>query len=243
MADSVMHESIGPLSRLATFRDAVMCDTGCGGVLRWLRAPLRVVLWAALRTGLAIRVEGHGRPGPAIVVSNHPNVLDGLVVLLADPSMRPIARWHRRMILRLGMWIADCVTTTTGTPVSPHRGAFAGALDHMRRGGRVWVAPEGGCQPDLALQHPRSGAVRLAHATGAPIQVLAVRHGHHPGPSWSTWRVWRRPRILLRWGPVVPVTGDLQVDIDRMMRAIAETAGATWTPASTGGTVVTATAG
>jgi hypothetical protein len=34
---------------------------------------------------------------------------------------------------------------------------------------------------------------------------------------------------MLRWGPTVTATGDITTDVDRLMTAIAEAAGATWT--------------
>lgn len=215
-------------SGAATLGDAVRSQPTGGPLVRAARAPFRVLLWAGLRAGLRLRVEGRRREGPAIVVSNHPHVIDGLVVLFADPTMRPVARWHRIALLRAGMWVADCLVTTTGTPVHPHRGAFAPALAHVRSGGRVWIAPEGGWQPARRLRAPRTGAVRLSHATGAPIQVLGVIHEHHPGPPLATWRPWHRPRILLRWGPILSTTGRLDADIDAMMRAIADVAGCEW---------------
>jgi 1-acyl-sn-glycerol-3-phosphate acyltransferase len=133
------------------------------------------------------------------------------------------------------MWVADCIVTTTGTPVRPHRGAFADALAHVRRGGRVWIAPEGGWQPELTLRYPRTGAVRLARAAGVPIQVLGVVHEPHPGPRLATWRPWHRPRIQLRWGEVLTTSGVLDDDIDRMMTAISAATGVTWTPPTTTG--------
>jgi len=233
MRDNAGHDGAGGRSRIAGLRDAAAVQPRGGPLLRLVRTPLRLLLWLALRCGLRIRVEGHRREGPAIVVSNHPHVIDGLVVLLADPGMRPVARWHRVPLLRAGMWVADCIITTTGTPLRPHRGAYADALAHVRRGGRVWIAPEGGWQPEPTLRYPHTGAVRLAHAAGVPIEVLGVIHGHHPGPHLAAWRPWHRPHILLRWGEVVTTTGDVDVDIDRMMTAISAATGWAWTPPAT----------
>ncbi|HSJ45216.1 MAG TPA: lysophospholipid acyltransferase family protein [Euzebyales bacterium] len=235
MSGRAEHGGVPGPSRIAGLRDVLLDQPGGGPLARIVRTPLRLLFWLSLRSGLHIRVEGPRFEGPAVVVSNHPHVIDGLVVLLADPSLRPIARWHRVPLLRGGMWIADCVVTTTGTPVRPHRGAFADALAHVRRGGRVWIAPEGGWQPELMLRYPRTGAVRIAHAAGVPIQVLGVIHEPHPGPQLASWRPWHRPRILLRWGEVLTTTGAVDVDIDRMMTAIAAATGVTWTPPTTRG--------
>jgi 1-acyl-sn-glycerol-3-phosphate acyltransferase len=218
------------LPRVATLRDALLVQPADGRLQRLVRTPLRAAFWAVLRSGLRMSVEGQRHDGPAVIVSNHPNLIDGLIVLLADPTMRPIARWHRVPLVRAGMWVAASLITTTGTPVSPHRGAFASALAHLREGGRVWIAPEGGWQPALTLRHPRTGAVRLAHATGVPVQILGIVHDTHPGPTLSTWRGLPRPRVLLRWGPVIRPTGDLAADVDAMMTALGQTCGAIWPP-------------
>jgi 1-acyl-sn-glycerol-3-phosphate acyltransferase len=201
--------------------------------VRAVRAPLRLLLWLALRGALRIRVEGTRLPGPAVIASNHPNLLDGLVVLMADGAMRPVARWHRHGIVRLGLWIGNSVITSTGTQANPQRGAYTRALAHLHDGGRVWIAPEGGWQPDVALRPPRTGATRLAHAASVPIQVLAILHTPHPGPDVRTLAgigrsSFRRPRVVLRWGPCLKTTGDVTADSHRLMAAIAETAGMTW---------------
>lgn len=217
-------------ARVATLRDALREQPRpCSVPVRFLRVPFRVLLWAALRAGFRLEVDGRRHAGPAVVVSNHPNVIDGLIVLLADPTMRPIARWHRLRLLRAGMWVAASLITTTGTPVAPHRGAFAPALAHLRAGGRVWIAPEGGWQPKLTLRRPRTGAVRLAHAAGVPIQTLGIVHAVHPGPSLATWRGLPRPQIRLRWGPVVTTSGDVDADIDAMMIELGRISATTWT--------------
>lgn len=218
--------------RLASLRDALTVLPRTRPVThRVVRTSARTVLWAALRAGLRVRVEGERLPGPAIVVSNHPHVIDGLIVLFADPTLRPVARWHRLAVARVGMWVSDCIVTTTGSAAPPPpRGAFAQALAHVRDGGRVWIAPEGGWQPQRTLRPPRTGAVRMAAMAGAPIQVLGVLHEEHPGPRLTAWRPWRRPGIVLRWGPVVTATGQLDEDIDRMMTAIAGATGTVWAP-------------
>ena len=147
---------------------------------------------------------------------------------MAAARLRPVARWHRIALVRAGLWIGNCVITTTGTPVDPHRGAFGAALAHLRDGGRVWIAPEGGWQPLTTLRQPRSGAVRLASAARVPLQVLAIDYERHPGPDVGHWPLFTRPAVTLRWGPTVTVYGDVSADIDRMMSAIAATTGTMW---------------
>src|SRR5918996_5707196 len=121
------------MSPMSTAASAVRtCGPDASWWLRAIRGPLRLALWLVLRLALRIDVEGVRRTGPAVIASNHPNLLDGLVVLMADTTMRPIARWHRWFVLRLGFWIGNCVITSIGTAASPQRGAYAEALAHLR---------------------------------------------------------------------------------------------------------------
>ena len=217
------------MSRVSTALDAVRtCGTDASWAVRVTRGPLRVVLWLAMRLAMRISVEGDRIHGPAVIASNHPNLVDGLLVLMADTAMRPIARWHRFFVLRLGFWIGNCVITSTGTAANPQRGAYASALAHLRTGGRLWIAVEGRWQPERTLQPPRTGAVRLAHAASVPIQVLGIRHALHPGPDAARWPWRTRPTVVLRWGPCLTTTGHIPTDNDRMMAVIAETAGMRW---------------
>lgn len=214
---------------MSTALDAIR---SCGSAAPWplplVRAPLRVLLWLTMRSALRITVDGRRVDGPAVVVSNHPNLIDGMLVLMADARLRPVARWHRIALVRAGLWVGNCVITTTGTPVAPHRGAFGAALAHLRTGGRVWIAPEGGWQPRTTLRSPHTGAVRLAHAADVPLQVLAISYERHPGPDVRRWPLFTRPAVTLRWGPTVTVGGNVSADIDDMMSALAATTGTIW---------------
>jgi 1-acyl-sn-glycerol-3-phosphate acyltransferase len=224
------------MAPVTTAWDAIRtCGSAAPLPVRLLRATLRLLLWLIMRATMRVTVEGNRRDGPAVIVSNHPNLIDGLLVLMADPSMRPVARWHRHALVRAGLWVGNCMITTTGTPVEPHRGAFLQALTHLNNGGRVWIAPEGGWQPQRELRSPRTGAVRLAQMAGVPLQVLAIRHEPHPGPDVGRWPVRTRPAVTLRWGPRLATNGDMDGDIDRVMSALAATAGMTWNPTTAAG--------
>ncbi|MFP5308136.1 MAG: 1-acyl-sn-glycerol-3-phosphate acyltransferase [Actinomycetes bacterium] len=209
--------------------------------VRWLlQRPLKAVAITLLR----VEVVGAERrvDGPAVVVSNHPHWVDGPVAKVADESLRPIARWQRSRVVRAALWVGDAVVTTARTDRDP-RPAFQQAADHLRAGGRIWLAPEGGCHTDPALRTPRTGAVRMADAAGVPVQPLAILHERHPGPAWSAWRPWRRLRVSVVWGEPVRTTGDVEVDGARMMLALAAAGGFEVTPqvrATAAGAEVTA---
>src|SRR5690606_18903511 len=107
-----------------------------------------------------------------------------------------------------------------------HRPAFADAAAHLRAGGRIWLAAEGGPHTGRRLRAPRSGAVRLAELAGAPIQPLAVTWADDAdGPDLR--RCLPRPRRVVRlaWGRPVRTNGDLAADNVTMMAALADVTG------------------
>lgn len=196
---------------------------------RVVRGVLRVVARAVLR----VEVVGADRrvDGPAVVVSNHPHWLDGVVALLADDALRPIARRQAHPVARIGIWAAGAVVTTrpadpTPGDTAPRRPAFAEAAAHLTTGGRIWLAPEGGAHTGATLRTPRSGAVRMAHLAGAPIQPLAIAWvDDHRGPVLSRWRPWARRVVRVTWGEPVTTRGDVDVDNGRMLRVLSDATG------------------
>lgn len=193
-----------------------------------IRSGLRVLVRAATLRVIVVDEVGERRSGGAVVVSNHPNALDGVVAVAADPSLRPIARWQPHPVARAGFWLANAVITTAGTDRGP-RAAFDDAAQVLRDGERIWLAPEGGAHTERVLRQPRSGAVRLATQAAVPIQILGIRHHPDPaGPTLRSWRPWRRPRVTLVWGDVIHPSGAPRLDTDRMMLALAEAAEMHW---------------
>lgn len=228
LAGPALYGSVGPT---ATLQVAAVVTAAAAALLVGVRAPLRTAIRAVVLLAVRIEVRGQRLDGPAVVVSNHPNAIDGVVAMAADPTVRPIARWQRNPLARAGIWIGDCVVTTAGT-TRDHRPAYEQAADHLRAGGRIWLAPEGGAHAGGTLRTPRSGAVRMAHTAGVPIQALGIVHERPEGPRLRDWRPWRRPRIVLTWGAAVTTCGILPLDNDRMMGAIAAASGTRWAPAA-----------
>ncbi len=216
------------LSGTAALGASMLASANGSTIRSLLRGAVRGVVRRLVHLVVRIEVVGRRHDGPAVVASNHPNALDGVVALAADPSLRPIARWQANPVARAGFWVADAVVTTAGTDRG-HRPAWEQAAAHLDDGGRIWLAPEGGAHDAPVLRAPRSGAVRMAHAAQVPVQALGVRHhGSHAGPRLRSWRPWRRPRVTLVWGDLVLPTGVVERDNDAMMSAIAQASGTLW---------------
>jgi putative phosphoserine phosphatase/1-acylglycerol-3-phosphate O-acyltransferase len=171
--------------------------------------------------------------GPAIVVANHRSYFDPIVyalaVFAAGRNPRGMAKKELFDAPLIGtlfrMSGAICVDRT-----SSGRGAYQLADGALRNGEVLIITPQGTIPRGEAFFDPRlqgkSGAARLAAATGAPVIPLAV---------WGTERVWPRssrlpnvvnvvhpPTIRVRVGPAVEgLTGtDLVADTERIMAAI-----------------------
>jgi 1-acyl-sn-glycerol-3-phosphate acyltransferase len=146
-------------------------------------------------------LEAFPREGGAILASNHVSPLDPVALGLAARERRRVIRYlaaaelfdHRR-------WMTFALPRLGAVPV--RRGARdVGALDEaieiLVGGGIVGVFPEGLLNPRPGLLPGRTGAARLALATGAPILPMAL---------WGTQdRWWPNRPLKLSLSPRTPV--------------------------------------
>jgi putative phosphoserine phosphatase/1-acylglycerol-3-phosphate O-acyltransferase len=173
------------------------------------------------------------RRGPAIVAANHRSYFDpvayGLAVFEAGRNPRGMAKKELFDAPLIGTLFrisgAICVDRKSSSRV-----AYRLAEAALRSGEVLIVTPQGTIPRGEAFFDPRlrgkSGAARLAGATGAPVIPLGV---------WGTEQVWPRssrlpnvinvrhpPTIRVRIGPAVEgLTGtDFVADTERIMAAI-----------------------
>jgi putative phosphoserine phosphatase/1-acylglycerol-3-phosphate O-acyltransferase len=175
------------------------------------------------------------RHGPAIVAANHRSYFDpvayGLAVFEGGRNPRGMAKKELFDAPLIGTLVrssgAICVDRDGGG-----RPAYDSAINALRSGEVVVVAPQGTIPRGPAffdpVLHGKTGAARLAAATGAPVIPLGL---------WGTEKVWprsarlpspanllRRPLVRVRVGrPVRGLTGtDFEADTERIMSAIAD---------------------
>ena len=173
------------------------------------------------------------RRGPAIVAANHRSYFDitawGLAVFEAGRNPRGLAKKEMFDAPIIGTMVrasgAICVDRKRSG-----RAAYQAAEQALRNGEVLIVAPQGTIPRGEAFFDPRlrgkSGAARLAAATGAPVIPLGV---------WGTEQVWPRssrlptvtnvvhpPTVRVRVGPPVGgLTGtNFQADTETIMAAI-----------------------
>jgi len=139
--------------------------------------------------------------GPAILVGDHPNILDGIILSVVCP--RPVkilvaaelctSPLVRRMIQNLG-WL----------PVERHASGqngdvLKGCLEALRLGEVVAIFPEGKTNYGRGLLPFKAGAALLARKSGAPVVPFSVKGTEQLYPDGS--KVFHRGRVALRFGP------------------------------------------
>lgn len=182
-------------------------DEGAGrGFHRVARATLRVLhalRWRCRATGLE-----HVPPtGGAVITWNHHGHLDMIPVAAAiyQHRGRPVrflahADLFDRPLVGAVLRIVDALPTDGGSQL---------AVDALRSGQLVLVAPEGRISPSGELGSFRTGAARMAREAGVPLV---------PAATWGTQRVsttgHRDPRAAWRltaevaFGPALLVRPD-----------------------------------
>ena len=173
------------------------------------REPWFVVVRALVQPGLGAwfrwTVEGMDnipRRGPAILACNHVSYLDplaiGYVVLKAGRRPRFLAKTELFRDRRLG-WLlrrTGQIEVQRGTALAST--AIERALEALERGEIVVIFPEGTVttDPELKPMAAKSGAVRLALASRAPLIPCAV---------WGTANVWPKGGYAKRLRPRQPL--------------------------------------
>ncbi|MBS1836455.1 MAG: HAD-IB family hydrolase [Actinobacteria bacterium] len=199
-------------------------------VLHLLAQP-QLFPWVRFDLGGLDRIPADG---PAILVANHRSYLDPLAIgyLLARRG-RPVRFLGKKEVFDAPI-VGDVATVLGGIRVDRGTGSdepLRAAESALAAGEMVAIMPQGTIPRGPAFFDPdlkgRWGAVRLAHATGAPVIPIGI---------WGTEVVWPRsermpditnvlhpPTVRIRVGPEVPLDGaDLQDDTDRMMAAITD---------------------
>lgn len=219
----------------------------------WQRPGLRAALLYAVAAGLlgsivsAVsrleltrrHVPGAGLPdGPVIVVANHTSFADGILLALVG---RRLGRSLRLMatggVFRSGL-VGPVARRLGFIPVLRGTSSAAGSLDAaataLEAGEAVGLFPEGRItrDPQHWPERARTGAVRLALRTGAPVVPVALVGAQHlVGRTGIGARLLRntvlRPRVQVAVGEPIDVrrlagvAGDQPVD-DATVRRLSD---------------------
>ena len=163
--------------------------------------------------------------GAVIVAINHLHILDALWIFSVLPRRtvfmvasefrrRPIVGW----LLRMG----DAIFVERG---QGDRQAIQRAVDALRAGAAVGVAPEGRLSRTGGLIRGQSGIARLAAESSAPVVPIAMSGQER---LWRYWLTARRVPVRIRCGSLIPppagtaTARTLDDYADAVMRALAE---------------------
>lgn len=178
--------------------------------------------------GVAVTVKSHHRllgrsldvaglehvppTGPVIVACNHISYADPIILGMAVERCGRAVRYLAKRELFESRLMGPVVRSTNQIPVDRHGHSPGASLVEaeaaLKQGALVAIFPEGTIpKPDRPLPVPKTGAARLALATGVPLVPAAVWGGLQA--SGSALR-WLRPgvRFAARFGPPVPYGPD-----------------------------------
>jgi 1-acyl-sn-glycerol-3-phosphate acyltransferase len=193
--------------------------------------------------------------GPAILAANHVGYLDFAFIMLAPPRPRREMHFMARgdlfdhwllgpLLPRLGQIPVD----EHGDPTTP----MVLAERVLTAGGIVGLHPEAMVNPTFLPIPAKSGAVRLAQRTGAPIIPCAVWGSQRLVTKWRPVG-WPERGIVVRTrfgAPFHPPQGNasrggrelmqrIGTMVDELIAEEAAPAGAWWVPAARGGGALT----
>jgi 1-acyl-sn-glycerol-3-phosphate acyltransferase len=204
-----------------------MATSELSGRIRFLRWLVRILL------RVLTRFEVHGADkipagGPALLTMNHLHWLDppfGFLIVSRPAVMFAADKWERRPVIGdLLRWTQSTIFVARG---EVDRKALSQALEVLKAGRLLAIAPEGTRSKTGALQQGREGPAYLASRTGAVIVPVAA-YGQEK--AVACWMRLRRPRIVVQIGEPYTLPGtpnkaksvELVAYTDEIMHRIAE---------------------
>ncbi len=201
----------------------------------WGRKLARRILWRLARRIIQARLqlsvyglEHFPRRGPGLIVFNHLGDADVVVILSQLPThdVDPLASSHLYDIPAL-RWVAQAYGVIWLHRGRPDRRALTCALESLRSGRFVILAPEGRESPLGALEEGLHGAAFLALRAGVPVIPIAVTGTENNRIYAHLWRGPRLPVTMTIGRPfLLSPSGDRRADLERgtdcIMRQLAQ---------------------
>jgi 1-acyl-sn-glycerol-3-phosphate acyltransferase len=189
------------------------------------------VLLGAAKTlsRLLTRIEIGGadrlpRDGAVVIAVNHLHILDALWAFVVIPRRAVFlvaSEFRNRPVVGHVLRLADSIFVERGTGDVE---AARRAVEVLRGGAAVGIAPEGKLSRTGGLIRAQPGFARIAAEGGAPVVPLAMSGQE---AVWRSWLRLRRVPIRARFGPAIPppprqtTARALEEYSDRVMRSLA----------------------
>jgi 1-acyl-sn-glycerol-3-phosphate acyltransferase len=203
--------------------------------MAWLPGPqrfrlaqvwTRLAIWGArVICGIRWRVQGWDNlpQGPAILLCKHQSAWETLWLPSVMP--RPLSFVYKRE-LHMIPFFGWALATIGMINIDRSKGqtAFEQVVEqggeHMRDGWWIAMFPEGTRTPPGANRHYKTGGVRLAVRTGAPVVPIALNSGE----VWPRKAFLKRPgEITVSIGAPIPTAGRTDRDVAPLVQAWIET--------------------
>ncbi len=140
-------------------------------LLYWVMKFLLLVLTRRDISGL----ENIPEKGGFILSPNHLSMLDAPLVFVSikreDITALAANKHHKNRFLR---WIINAANGIWLNREEVDPQAIRAAVDHLKRGGALGIAPEGTRSRSGVLQEGKSGVAYLANKAGVPVYPVAI---------------------------------------------------------------------
>ena len=141
------------------------------------------------------------RPGPMILVANHPSLLDAVILVACLPNAVCVmkARLMHNVLLGAGARMARYIVNDAPLPM------IRGAIAELRQGACLIIFPEGTRTVTPPVDACASTAGVIAARAGVPVQALLIEMSTpYLGKHWPLWRppvlpLSCRVRVGQRW--------------------------------------------
>jgi 1-acyl-sn-glycerol-3-phosphate acyltransferase len=161
---------------------------------------LRLLIWPLIRLRVS-GIENCPRQGPALAVTNHLGDADLVVGMVYSPVMVEALAKAELYDLPLIGRLMDAFGVIWVHRGQPDRRALHAALDGLREGRVVGIAPEGRESTTGALEEGTSGAAYLALRAGVPVLPVTFT-GTENSHIYSNLKRLHRSEVTMTVGPL-----------------------------------------
>lgn len=165
--------------------------------------------------------------GPAVVISNHPGLMDFIFIASRLPNavciMKSEIAWNP--FVGIGARLAGYVPNATS------HGLVREAVKAVQKGGQVVIFPEGTRTRDEPMESMTGAFVTIARRAGAPIEMVTIdSDSRFLCKGWPLWRIPAFPIHFWfeRLGPVDPALSREETLVsvrERIQHALADSPG------------------